>query len=80
MTRQPPCVAGQGGEDLLRDIGRKMGIIGAPEGGAVNEVEVAVDQFGERCLGPVLGVSAEQSGIIIHWVHLLNSTDPKTEQ
>ena len=52
-----------------------MGIAaGAPEGGAVNEVEVTVDQFGECVLGPVFGIAAEQRGVIVHWVYLLNNT------
>jgi hypothetical protein len=36
--------------------------------------------FGERFLGAVLGISAEQRGIIVHRAYLLNNADHKTEQ
>jgi hypothetical protein len=39
---------------------------GAPQGSAVNEVEVAMDQFSEGILRLVVGVSAEQRSIIAH--------------
>ena len=67
MAGEFPRLAGERGEDLLRDIGGAVRVsAGAAQRGAVNEIDVAAHEFGEGGLGAFLGVTAEQIGIIVH--------------
>jgi hypothetical protein len=44
-----------------------MGVaVGAAEGGAVNEIDVAADEFGEGGIPAGFGVTAEERGVIVH--------------
>jgi hypothetical protein len=74
-------MASQRGENLLRHVGGKMRIAArATQCGAVNEIDVTVYQLGEGRPGIFLNVTAEQQGIIVHVVYLLNIAGNETEQ
>ena len=47
---------GQGEEYALRHVFRQMGILRDAQCGGINEVNIAVDQFGKRRLGSALRI------------------------
>ena len=50
-------------KDGLGDLGGGGGGFHLPEGGGIDEVGVAVDEFGEGSLDAVFGVIAEELGV-----------------
>jgi hypothetical protein len=62
-----PGLAGEIGEDRLRDVGRQAGIAGDfAEGDGINEVEVPPDQLGEGPFGTLVHPGANEFNGVVH--------------
>ena len=64
MPGKPVRLAGEFGEDTLRDVRRCGGVAAdLPEGGGMDDIQVAAHQFRKGRLRPLVRVAAKQFGI-----------------
>ena len=69
VVAQAQRLLGQDNEDRLRDFLRLMRVADLPQGHRIHQVNMPRHQLGERLVGTVRGVLAQQRAVI-RWLHL----------